>query len=80
MWKKYFKVVEIVPGPVIIQGIGEVDFASDDIPVETCKKLFENDCRFLKITDQGKEKLYGVKVEQAKPKNTKRKRGQRKRN
>lgn len=61
MWKKYFKVVEIVPGPVIIQGIGTVDFSRDDLPVELCKKLFEEDCRYLQITEEGKRALFGYR-------------------
>ena len=65
MWKKYFKVVGIVPGPVIIYGFGTVDFSRDDLPVELCKQLFEADSRYLKITPEGKEKLYGIKQPKA---------------
>ncbi|MCY1720177.1 hypothetical protein OU798_07475 [Prolixibacteraceae bacterium Z1-6] len=59
MWTKYFKVVNIVPGPVIIQGTGTVDFSDPTLSVDLCQKLFENDCRYLQITDEGREKLYG---------------------
>lgn len=62
MWKKYFKVVEIVPGPVIIQGVGKVDFSSDDLDVKLCKKLYEADCRYLKLTPEGKSELFGIKT------------------
>ncbi len=61
MWRKYFKLVGLVPGPVIVQRFGTIDF-SGDVPVETCKKLYEQDFRYLEITDEGKEKLYGIKV------------------
>jgi len=60
MWKRYFKVVEIVPGPVIIQGVGTVDFSRDDLDVKLCKKLYENDCRYLQLTPEGKKQLYNI--------------------
>jgi hypothetical protein len=66
MWKKYFKVVGIVPGPVIIQGVGEIDFASDKLDKQMCLQLFENDCRYLQLTAEGREHFYG------KPKSLKR--------
>lgn len=59
MWKTYFKVVGIVPGEVIVQGYGKIDFASDSVPVETCLDLFEKDFIYLDITEKGKVKFYG---------------------
>lgn len=79
MWKKYFKVVNIVPGPVIIYDFGTVDFSSDNLSVELCKQLYENDCRYLQITDEGKKALYGVVPKSVTGKNiTPEKKGRRK--
>jgi hypothetical protein len=58
MWRKYFKLVKLVPGKVIVQGYGTLDF-SGDVPVETCKALFEKGVRFLEITKEGESELYG---------------------
>jgi len=70
MWRKYFKVIKIVPGPVIIQGFGTIDFSSDKVPVEICKQLFEADCRYLEITAAGMEELYGIHPVETKQKVT----------
>ena len=60
MWKKYFNVVGIVPGPVIVHGFGTVDFSREDLPVDLCKKLYEADCRYLQITPEGEHELFGL--------------------
>lgn len=60
MWQKYFKLKGLVPGRVIVSGYGEIDFSRSDVPVETCKRLFENDFEFLEITEEGKRYLYGT--------------------
>jgi len=60
MWRRYFKLVKLVPGKVIVQGYGTLDFSRDDIPIETCKALYETDFEFLEITEEGKRALYGV--------------------
>jgi hypothetical protein len=62
MWRRYFKLVKLVPGKVIVQGYGTLDFAGD-IPVETCKALYETDFEFLEITALGKKELYGIAEE-----------------
>jgi len=61
MWQKYFKVVKIVPGRVVIPGHGTVDFSSEDLPLELIKELYENDLPYLDITPQGKEVIYNIK-------------------
>jgi hypothetical protein len=61
MWKKYFKVINIVPGRVLIHGHGIVDFSRDDLPLEFVKNLYEDDCRYLDITSEGKEVIYNIK-------------------
>lgn len=59
MWRRYFKLVKLVPGKVIVQGHGTIDFAGD-VPVELCQKLYEEDFEFLEITEEGKKELYGL--------------------
>lgn len=59
MWRRYFKLVKLVPGKVIVQGHGTIDFAGD-VSVELCQQLWENDFEFLEITEEGKRELYGV--------------------
>jgi len=62
MWKKYFKVVRLVPGEVVVPGYGTIDFSKDNISVEVCCKLFESDFPYLAITEEGKDFLYGEPV------------------
>ena len=62
MWRKYFKLVKLVPGRVDVPGHGIIDFSRDDLPVDLCKKLYESDFRYLEITELGKEELYGLKI------------------
>lgn len=71
MWKKYFKVVKLVPGKVVVPGYGTIDFSKDDISVEVCQKLFESDFPYLAITEEGKDFLYGVAVKATISKNIK---------
>lgn len=59
MWRRYFKLVKLAPGKVIVQGYGTLDFAGD-VPVETCKALYETDFEYLEITEEGKRVLYGI--------------------
>lgn len=67
MWKKYFRVVRIVPGKVVTAKFGTIDFSSDKVSVETCKALFEDDFPYLDITDLGKDELYGIRPPVPKP-------------
>jgi hypothetical protein len=62
MWKKYFKVIKIVPGEVVVPGYGKLDFSKDNISVEVCRKLFESDFPYLVITEEGRDFLYGTTV------------------
>jgi hypothetical protein len=68
MWTKYFNMVKVRRGRVITPRHGEIDFSLDDIPVETCKELFEEDFPYLEITEEGKRELYGIEpTEKSKP-------------
>jgi hypothetical protein len=60
MWTKYFKVVKIRRGRVITPRHGEIDFSRDNIPVEICQQLYEEDFPYLEITEEGKKELYGI--------------------
>ena len=60
MWKRYFKVIKIVPGEVVVPGNGKMDFRKDNIPVEVCRDLFENDFPYLTLTAEGRDFLYGT--------------------
>ena len=62
MWKKYFKVIKIVPGEVVVPGYGKMDFSKDNISVEVCRNLFESDFPYLEITAEGRDFLYGTTV------------------
>ena len=66
MWKKYFKVIKIVSGEVVVPGYGKMDFSKDNISVEVCQKLIENDFPYLAITAEGRDFLYGT-TEKDKP-------------
>ncbi|MBK6285796.1 MAG: hypothetical protein IPF54_26775 [Draconibacterium sp.] len=60
MWKKYFKVIKIIPGEVVVPVYGKLDFSKDNISVEVCRKLFESDFPYLAITAEGRDFLYGT--------------------
>ncbi len=66
MWRKYFKLKGLVPGRVVTQKYGMIDF-SGEVPVETCTALFEEDFPYLEITEEGKQALYGSEVEASEP-------------
>lgn len=59
MWKDYFKLVGIVPGPVVVPKYGKIDFSDPGLSPEICKHLFENDFQYLKITEKGLNHFYG---------------------
>lgn len=39
---------------------GDIDFRSDNISIETIKKLYESNFPYLEITELGKKELYGI--------------------
>ena len=59
MWTDYFKMNKIQRGRIVTSSHGELDFSRDDIPVEICKELFEQDFPFLDLTPLGRQFLYG---------------------
>lgn len=60
MWTDYFKFVKLRRGRVITPSHGEIDFSRDDIPVETCKELFDLAFPYLELTELGKRELYRI--------------------
>ena len=67
MWNKYFKVVTIVPGPVIIPGHGKIDLSRTDLDVQLIKQLYEKDCHYFQITPLGLAKFYGIDQPEPEP-------------
>lgn len=59
MWTRYFTFIKLRRGTVITPSHGEIDFSRDDIPVNTCKELYELKFPYLEITEEGKKELYG---------------------
>jgi hypothetical protein len=71
MWRKYFRLVRLVPGKVVVPKFGIIDFRHDDLSVDLCKTLFEKDFEYLDITPLGEAEFYGIIPQstlQAKPK------------
>jgi hypothetical protein len=60
MWTDYFRMIKLRRGRVITPSHGEIDFSRNDMPVETCKELYEKGIPYLELTELGKKELYGV--------------------
>lgn len=59
-WRRYFKVVGIVPGKVLTRLLGPVDFSDPSLPVEKVQQLYEADSPWLQLTPEGEQELYGI--------------------
>lgn len=70
MWRDYFKFIKLVPGKVKVQGYGIIDFSKDNLSVDLLKTLHDNKFPYLKLTELGKEKLYGI-IKKKTPRKTK---------
>ena len=68
MWTDYFIFIKLRRGRVITPSHGKIDFSRDDIPIETCKELFEKGFTYLELTELGKRELYGIIYETPLPK------------
>lgn len=62
MWRRYFR-FKLVPGIVITQRFGRLDFRQDDLSVHMLQQLYEDDFPYLELTKEGKRVLYGVEYE-----------------
>ena len=58
MWTRYFNFIKLHRGRVIVPIHGEIDFSRDDIPIETCKELYEKGFPYLELTEAGQQELY----------------------
>lgn len=62
-WQKYFKLKQIRPGKVVFpEPFGIINFDSE-VDLSVLKALFEDNTRFLELTDEGFKELYN-KVEE----------------
>ncbi len=59
MWRRYFK-LKLVPGVVITQKFGRIDFKNEKIDIEILRELYEDDFPYLELTEYGKHRLYGI--------------------
>ena len=76
MWQKYFKVVKVVPGKIVVPKVGEIDFSKENLSVDFVKNLCDSNFPYIEATEEGKVMFYGknLKTEKAsktetKPKN-----------
>lgn len=60
MWTNYFNFIKLRRGRVIVPVLGEIDFSRDNIPIETCKELYEKGFPYLELTELGKQELDGI--------------------
>jgi hypothetical protein len=60
MWRKYFKVIHIVPGRVVVPGRGTIDFSRDDLSIDLLKDLWEKDFPYIELTDEGRDMIYDI--------------------
>ncbi len=60
MWRKYFKVVRVVPGRVITHRFGPIDLSSNNLSIDMLKQLYEDDFPYLEITPLGLQQFYGI--------------------
>ena len=66
-WKNYFKVIRIIPGPVVTRKHGEIDLSQDNISLEIIQDLYENDSPYLELTPEGIKALYLQGADQKPP-------------
>lgn len=62
-WKKYFRVIKIVPGKVIFAKTGQtIDLSKENHELSKIKDLYENDFPYLELTRFGANEIYGTKT------------------
>ena len=66
MWQVYFKVKGIIPGRVVVPGYGTLDFSKKNLSLKVCKELHDKGFPYLEMTEEGKTKYNGIKPEEAK--------------
>ncbi len=61
MWQKYFKVVKVVPGKIVVPKVGEIDFSKENLSVDFVKNLCDSNFPYIEATEEGKVMYYGKK-------------------
>lgn len=46
-WTEKYKVIRVVPGPIIAPWGAKIDLSNPDLPVETIKRLHEAGCPYI---------------------------------
>jgi hypothetical protein len=60
MWKKLFKLKGIRPGEVIFPRFGKIDFRREDLDPDLLLKIWEDDHRYLEMTEEGEKHFFGL--------------------
>jgi len=64
MWRKYFNIKGIKPGPVVYPApFNKIDFRSENLNPDTLFAIYEAGHPYLVLTDEGFEHYYGDKKE-----------------
>ena len=64
MWQKYFKVVKVVPGKIVVPKVGEIDFSKENLSVDLVKNLCDSNFPYIEPTEEGKVMFYGKSTKQ----------------
>lgn len=59
MWRKYFKLKNIIPGRVHFARFGMIDFRQEDLPIDILKRIYDEGSTYLELTDEGREFFEG---------------------
>lgn len=54
-WKEKYKIVGIRPGPVIVHGLGRIDFSREDLPEAIIEQAISKGCPYIKRVDPVKK-------------------------
>jgi len=53
-WRKKYRVIKVVPGPVVTQQFGKIDLSSDKLDVKMLDILYEAGCPYLEKIERKK--------------------------
>ncbi len=62
MWQKYFKVVKVVPGKIVVPKVGEIDFSKENLSVDFVKNLCDSNFLYIEATVEGKFIFFGNNI------------------
>ncbi|HAN19631.1 MAG: hypothetical protein A2X13_14675 [Bacteroidetes bacterium GWC2_33_15] len=70
MWRKYFTIKGIKPGPVVFPApFNKVDLRRNDLDPDMLRRMYEADLPYIKMTEEGLEHFYSDKVLELRYKN-----------